>query len=223
MKLFKIVLILGSFQMLSACNVYFKVNKDKPLAPLLETNEAQIDFAIIKESFLVNRCTTCHQQYNSYQSVKLELANIQKTIEVDRMPKSGSPLSLEQKKLLNDWIAIGAPEFQGQQPPQEPQPVLPSWSSVSETIFFPKCTVCHNPNGQAKFLDLSTQEALFLNKNKIFGDNQKLIDVENPEQSYLLSIVQDEFEPMPPSYSGITVLNQSQIELLKDWISLGIP
>ncbi|NJL23880.1 MAG: hypothetical protein HC902_00960 [Calothrix sp. SM1_5_4] len=139
------------------------------------------------------------------------------------MPKTGGPLSNSLKELLKAWVDAGAPEFAGQAPISEPIEILPEWNSIYDHIISSRCLVCHNPNGQAKFLDLSTRQAIFSSRDRIFGDGKKLIDFTNPDQSYLIEVTQDEVEPMPPVWSSIRRLNDEEIRVLKQWIRLGLP
>lgn len=185
--------------------------------------KASADFATVKSQVFAPRCVQCHAQYESYGGVQRELAAIRSAVETNRMPKTGGPLSKEQKDLLFAWIASGAPE-KSEGSSETPAPVLePKWESVSANIFVPKCQVCHNPNGQAKFLDLSTREALTAAGNREFGDGKKLLDPASPDESYLIEVVLDPEEPMPPTWSNIDRLNAEEVRVLKEWIRLNLP
>ena len=50
-----------------------------------------------------------------------------------------------------------------------------------------------------------------------------MFDFENPEQSYMLEVIQDPLEPMPPLDSGIPQLTEEEIAVLQEWIRLGLP
>lgn len=192
-------------------------------------NVAGIGFAEVKSALLDTSCIKCHQNYTFYDSVKQDLDKIVQAVETDRMPKNSSPLSAEQKKLLTDWVANGAHETvastQPDQPdaPAKPDEMLrPNWESLSKKVFFARCTVCHSPNGQAKFLDLSTRQKFFESRSEMF-EGQQLLNFNNPEGSYLLTVIQDPDEPMPPKSSGFKQLDKKEIETLVEWIRLGLP
>jgi hypothetical protein len=123
-------------------------------------------------------------------------------------------------------VDAGAPEFSGAnsgQKPEEPLGLEPNWKSISELIVFPKCLVCHNPNGEAKFLDLSTRQSFFEKRDELFGEGQKFLDFLDPANSYVIGVITDEFEPMPPEYSGLPRLNEDEVRTLMEWIGLGLP
>ncbi len=201
----------------------------------LSANDALLDaqsrdqpgFAEVQAAVFAPKCLACHQQYGDYTSVRLELSAILASIQSDRMPKFGGPLSSDQKSLIQRWAELGAPErTEGEASPPSPPlpPVLePTWASISRQIVFPKCLVCHSPQGQASFLDLSTRQAFFEARDQVYGDQQKLIDFVTPERSYLISIVQDPEEPMPPTWSNLSRLSVGETSTLLEWIRRGLP
>lgn len=181
-----------------------------------------LDFALMSERLFGPRCLSCHVQYATYTGVRAELEAIAKAVESNRMPK-GAPLPGPLKALLRDWIQNGAPEKIGAPPPTAPAELEPTWASVSSQLVHPRCTVCHSPNGQARFLDLSTRQAWFQARDRVFADGTKLLDSENPAASYLVRVVRDETEPMPPVWSNLERLQDAQILVLEEWIRLGLP
>lgn len=182
-----------------------------------------LEFANVRSQVLAPRCLSCHAQYASYEGVRRELNEITQAVTANRMPK-GSVLTVSQKDLLLDWIAAGSPEFLDDAPSApEFSEVEPNWDSLSRAVFFPRCLACHSPQGQAKFLDLSTFDAVLAAKDRQFGIGKKLIDVQSPDQSYLIEVIEDPVEPMPPTNSNIRVLNLEEIAALKEWIRLGLP
>ena len=221
---FRLLIIFIGSLFLSSCGYYFNAKPTSIASGLQEQEKRSVDFSTVKEMILSARCTSCHQQYENYESVVRELAAIQAAVNSDRMPKTGGPLTGLQKEILAAWIANGAPN-QAQAPPDPPlpTPLAPNWKSISENILFPKCLACHNPQGQAKFLDLSTRQIIFDNRNRVFGSGAKLIDIDSPENSYLLEILKDEEEPMPPVWSNIPRLNPDEIKVLTEWLRLGLP
>ncbi len=180
------------------------------------------DFASVKKD-VFKRCTICHEQYKTFRGITRELEAIGNAVALNRMPKSGGPLSPEQKDILNRWIQNGAPEF-ANQPAQtiEFPPLEPNWNSIYDGIIAPKCLACHNPRGQAKFLDLSSRDSIFSQRDRKFG-GVKFINLENIESSYLVQILIDEEEPMPPIWSNIKVLNDEELRIFKQWLSLSLP
>lgn len=219
MKIFTLLMLMA---LLQSCGNYTSGSpiKERPLV----TGADALNFATVKNAILTPNCINCHQQYANYESVKRELSAIKASIDSGRMPKFAPALRSDLKGLLDKWIAEGAPNTTSAGP--SPVNVLePTWKSVSENILFAKCTVCHNPSGQAQFLDLSQREAVFFARNNTYSTGQKLIDFESPDESYLLAVVQDDVSPMPPPppQSNYGRLGQAEISVLREWIRLGLP
>lgn len=224
MRFFKIPTVLLSCVLLSSCGNYFNQKMTEPAIDQSTQDKLSSDFASVKEAVFSARCVSCHQQYSTYQGVIRELPAIQAAVASNRMPKSGGPLTENQKSILSAWIAKGAPDEAGEpSQPNVPMALEPTWESLSKNVIFPKCLVCHNPQGQAKFLDLSNRQIIFDNRNRTFGDGSKLIDLDMPEKSYLLQILKDEEEPMPPVWSNIPRLTQDELKTLNQWLSRGLP
>lgn len=208
---------------LSACGNYDQI---KDTGDDTNLSLSAPDFKGVRAAILEPRCITCHQQYGSYASVRRELSAIQVAVATDRMPKQGGALSNGQKRLLNAWVSAGAPERAGEiRPPPAPLPLAPTWTSLSEGVIVPRCLICHNPRGQARFLDLSTRQMIFNARDRLFGvaPKKRLLNFEDPDASYLLEVLRDPEEPMPPPASKIPRLNTEEIETLKIWIGLGLP
>lgn len=223
MRKFRSLMLIFCCAWLSSCGDYLK-QKNSEIGDGLSTKRGLIsDFAVIKISILSQRCISCHAQYNTYGGVIREVAAIRSAVAINRMPKNGGPLTDRQKVELFDWIDRGAPEFVGDSPkPPLPISIEPNWKSISENVLFPKCLVCHNPGGQAKFLDLSSRQTIFDSRNRIFVDGSKLFDIDFPENSYFLKILYDE-EPMPPVWSNIPKISHEEFIALKAWILMGLP
>jgi hypothetical protein len=155
---------------------------DQPLPP---------DFVQVTSLIFKPHCTRCHSQYADYSAVVGELRSIQNAIESNRMPKNARPLSAELKALLATWVNAGAPFAVAvpQKPTQPvnpdepstpvvnpnplptppPPPVLePTWTSLNRIVFGARCTVCHSPNGEANFLDLTSRQKIFQIRDKKF-------------------------------------------------------
>lgn len=174
-----------------------------------------LSFSDVQREIFNPKCVMCHLQYENYGAIRRELNEISAAVETNRMPKIGGPLSEDQKQMLRNWIAAEVP-------PESVQ-LEANWKSISENIVNPRCLVCHNPRGQAQFLDLSTREAFIKNKDRLFGSGQKLINETQPELSYLIEIVKDDVEPMPPRWSNIRRLNTDEINILMEWIGKSLP
>ncbi len=208
---------------LSSCNYY--ENKMSSDAELLNpTEKSAIDFESVRSAVFVPKCMQCHRQYGNYQNVIRELSAIQKAIQSNRMPKNDGPLSSSLRSILDSWIASGAPEKRDAPSPPAPSIELEAtWASISTNVVFPKCLVCHNPSGQAKFLDLSDRQVIFESRNRVFAGGSKLLDFDAAEKSYLIQILQDDEEPMPPTSSKIERLDQNSIGVIEEWIRRGLP
>lgn len=210
--------------LLSSCSDYLETKRAGSSINQDAIEKLSSDFTAVNEVVISARCVSCHQQYNSYQGVIRELSQIQAAIKSNRMPKSGGPLTDSQKAILSAWIAKGAPERTGMPSgPNPPTPLEPTWKSVSENIIFPKCLVCHNPRGQAKFVDLSSRQTIFDSRNRVFGNGSKFIDLDIPENSYLLQIVNENEEPMPPIWSNIPRITADELKTFNQWLRLGLP
>jgi uncharacterized membrane protein len=207
-----------SLLFLTACN--FKQLKDSDSAT--DNSVAGLSgppFSELKARVFTPYCVQCHAQYGNYSSVKREIGAIQLAVTEDRMPRNGNLLTPELKQLLNAWVLAGTPN----QVIQTPEPVptdllLPTWESLYINIFAPKCVVCHNPNGQAKWIDVSTRTAMTQTL-------LKHIDFINPEESYLIERLRDPEEPMPPPppQSNIPRLTEEEVSVVVQWIKDGLP
>ncbi len=226
------LIAISLFILLTSCGSYFQ--KKEQLSPAVDNNQQgaapseDIVFETVKKNILEPNCIKCHQNYSFYESVRQNLDSIIQNVETNRMPKNSQPLSDEQKKLLIDWVAGGAKNIisnDNQQKPNEPvldDKLMPTWPSLSKKIFFARCTTCHSPNGEAKFLDLSSRQKIFESYNRKF-EGKALLNFESPAESYLLTVIQDPLEPMPPKSSKFSQLNKTEIEILTEWIRLGLP
>lgn len=74
-----------------------------------ETSEMQVDFEYISANILVPHCNQCHKRFADFDVVQGRIAGIQDSILQNRMPKDASPLSAQQKRMLNAWIKNGMP------------------------------------------------------------------------------------------------------------------
>lgn len=231
----EIILVLATVLGFYGCGNYEQakqnLSNDQPNAPLVRSpeggggEESGPEFQDVFAQVIEPRCLSCHLNYSQYSAVINRIDEILRRVAIDDMPRSGPALSSEQKNLLRTWVDLGATEQRATVPddqidepgrPDEEDLLVPTWSSVSQKIFFAKCTVCHSPNGVAKFLDLSQRQ-------KIFEKRKTLVDFDNPSESYLIEVITDPIEPMPPPNSGLQGLNSNEVEVLIEWIRLGLP
>lgn len=216
-------LVIAFFLSISSCGYYFeRIGHDEDGARLNAAGPK--GFAEVRAAIFDPYCITCHAQYANYANVANESAGILAAVNSDRMPKSAGPLPGDLKIVLRNWLTAGAPEEAGAHRPA-PSELTPDWPSLSLHVFSSRCQVCHNPSGQAKFLDLSSRTAIFTSRGRLFGEGAgvPLIDFDQPERSYLLNVIQDDEEPMPPLSSGLPRLNAQEIAVLTEWIRLGLP
>lgn len=181
------------------------------------------NFDDIRTQILEPKCVSCHANYRNYPAVVADLNAMILSVQSGRMPKRGPPLEQELQSLLTNWARAGAPPSP-KSPPSEPPTIslAPNWESLSQNVFFPKCVMCHNAGGEAKFLDLSSRQKFFEQRDREFLGS-KLINFDSPEESYILSVITDPEEPMPPTSAGLGRLSEKEVETLKEWIQRGLP
>ncbi|MCB0393307.1 MAG: hypothetical protein KDD25_02035 [Bdellovibrionales bacterium] len=225
MKIQRIVLLVSLF-LLSACGNYTEKKKDVE-QPNFVFSKSELSFALVSSQVLGPNCVECHKSYKSYDVVRKDLDKIMFSIETNKMPKRGGPLSDDLKSLMRAWYSAGAPNKPGEPPTPPPtdKPVelAPTYASLSANVFEPKCIVCHNPDGEAKFLDLSSRFAIFSARDRIFDGDKHLLNFENPAESYIIDVITDEDEPMPPEWTDITPLTEKEVNTMIEWIGLGLP
>ena len=98
--------------------------------------------------------------------------------------------------------------------PTHPQ-LQPTFSSIHDLIFSPRCMDCHSSGHSGKEVPLNTREDLL-------DSPRDLVLPGNPEESGLLiAVMRDDKKRMPPIDSGIGALSTSEIEILRTWIREG--
>ena len=129
-------------------------------------------------------------------------------------------MAIVRRVILPMWVVLGLGCNPSHRVPQNvssfQKPVTADWNSILAVIFVPRCIPCHNPRGQARFLDLSTRESVLAARDKIFN-------FEDPEASYLIEVIRDPLEPMPPPTSSLRQLSEDEVSILIDWIAQGLP
>ncbi len=193
-------------------------------SPGIEAGEERelISFEQIKNKVLEPSCIKCHVGYDDYTTVKNDITKILSEVSQNKMPKNAEPLSDDLKNLLRNWYTMGTPlevsdSDEDNLPGDQVQELVATWESVSKRIIYPKCVACHSPNGQARFLDLSTRQKFFENRDYLLNN------FESPESSYLIEVITDPIEPMPPSWSPFTRLTNKEVNILIEWIGKGLP
>ena len=196
-------------------SIEFKEGRPSPFQG--NASLAELNFENISEKILTPKCISCHPGYSDYNTVFGKKDDMLSNILSNRMPKNAAPLEDDLKGLFAAWVQRGAPIGDDVSQPPVVTNLEANWESLSKKVFFPKCVSCHNPSGQAKFLDLSNRQSFFDNRVELLNN------FEDPEQSYLLEVMNDFVEPMPPFGSGFDSVTQEEKETIKEWIELGLP
>lgn len=213
MKSFGLIII---FLTLISCGNKTELKEEIPSFALNRFPVEELNFETVKTSIFEKSCTQCHPGYSDYNTVKADAQKILDQVLTNRMPKDASALSDDLKAILNAWVRAGSPRG-GDNEDNVPNELESTWDSLSKKIFFPKCVSCHNANGQANFLELADRQDFFDNREYLLNNFE---DVEN---SYLIEVISDPDEPMPPFWSPFTQLTKEEIAIVKEWIEKGLP
>lgn len=84
-------------------------------------------------------------------------------------------------------------------------------------MIIPKCIQCHNPDGIAGFLDLSSRQKFFEQRHELLNN------FEDVESNHLVKAITGPEASMPPTWSGIEQLNEEEVKTLIEWIKKGLP
>ncbi len=226
----------------TSCGIYISKNQNK--APKLDLNailsnpNARVNFSQVNTAIFNTSCIQCHNSaqvkggviLETYADVKTNIKEVIADIQSGDMPLNGA-LSLEQLALFNLWIKQGYPEVDTQDAPppiEEPSPsatpistpnpeaplLLPTYQSIRDQIFAPKCLLCHGVNGsQHSDFPLESYEQMITK-----GD---LIVKGNPSKS---TVVQEiEKGSMPTRRSGLPKVTPEELQVIKAWILNGAP
>lgn len=117
-----------------------------------------IGFDQVYKTSLANNCTSCHANFSSYEAVFSLRDTIAKYVQSGYMPR-GKAMPADERTLLLDWIAAGAPRDAatggGNTPPPTPTPAptpaatpVPnggvSFDQVYKTSLATNCVGCHS-------------------------------------------------------------------------------
>ena len=212
----KKIIIFFTFVQFVSCGNKTEFKEEIPTFTSIRIPLSELSFEKVNTALFQSSCVQCHPGYSDYDTVFNEREKILNAVIENRMPKNAPAASDAQKSLLQAWVRAGAPFGQGDNRP-DPIVLEPSWESLSKLVFFPKCVQCHNPNGQASFMDLSDRQKFFEQREYLLNN------FENVEESYLIEILRDPQEPMPPEWSDIERLSEKEVEVIIDWIQQGLP
>ena len=216
-----IILSVLSLTLLTSCGNSLEFKED-PVPSFGNTQRGiqnTIDFNQVQTEIFSKSCNQCHPGYSDYKAVFDDRNKILKAVQRGTMPKNAPALDNDLQEMLSQWVLAGAPNTLdlNPPPPTQEEKLMATWSSLSKRVFFPKCVQCHNPQGQASFLDLSTRQKFFDQRDYILNN------FEDVETSFLIEVLRDPNEPMPPAYSGLERLDEEEIKAVIKWIELGLP
>lgn len=201
--------------LLASCGNYEEFNESSLSGFSGVTPIESLSFSSVFEEVISGKCLKCHQGYSDYNTVKSKAQQMVRMIRNDQMPKNGTPLNERERNIFFSWVSAGSPLGNRDDSPDVVE-LAPNWESLSKNIFFQKCTICHNPDGDVPWVNFTT-------RNAVFEQRDLLVNFDTPEDSYLIEVVSDPDEPMPPIDSPFERLTQQEIETLKEWIRLGLP
>lgn len=181
----------------------------------------KLSFNLLNQSVFLPKCVNCHGtsggvSLESYADIVKNLPDIKNSVFImQTMPKKEF-LSDDEKRLLWNWIQMGAP-FQAQKPgsePPPPEPIQATYESINKNVFIPKCVTCHSAGNSAWQVLLSRQELL--------DSPLELVLPGNPEESGLMiAIERTDHKRMPPEKDGYSALKSEEIEAIRKWIADG--
>ncbi|MCA9068339.1 MAG: DUF1549 domain-containing protein, partial [Planctomycetaceae bacterium] len=114
---------------------------------------------------------------------------------------------------LTLFLIKGSPRLLAERPAVADRPSITFEKDIAP-LFKAHCQRCHGGTKREGGLDLRRKFTLVKG-----GDSGPAIDVEHPEQSLLLELIDEGL--MPPE--GERALNKQQVELLRTWLKAGAP
>jgi mono/diheme cytochrome c family protein len=193
-----------------------------------------LSFEQIQSLVFQPSCVSCHGiaggnvhgiNLETYSNVIKNLAKVlEQVVVLKKMPPEG-PLSDDLQKTLAAWIKAGAPE-EGQNPVPIPIPVpipvpspiapptslQPTFASISQNIFIPRCILCHGASGPVSRININDFNFLADPKNNlVIHGNAKL--------SRLFEVISaTDNSRMPPAGDP---LKTDEINTIEIWINNG--
>lgn len=198
---------------------------------------------VVEGVFKPYNCIACHSQYNDYTSTYLDRGSIVSLVSSNAMPfpaKQGGkadPVSDAGKQMLLGWVAQGAPEVAGGEVNESLlQPELqPTWISLRNQVFGPKCILCHNDYGaragkKKAFNTYSNLLKWYVKNPSLFHFDQK----EGEEPGLLVTAVTrppDSIFEIPMPYNNpfddlqkdIERITPVELAVIQEWIKLKLP
>jgi len=199
--------------LVTGCQFYKE--KDSSEDPQLVSRQKS-SYRLVMQNVIGARCIQCHANaFGTYDAIRRRISDIQEHALVKRdMPPNG-PLSKTETKILQVWIDAGMPLNEGDaaQPVPEPVPLTPTFISIRDNVFTPRCETCHG-KGQ-KHEDINIYDLATLT-----GADGWVVAYD-PDKSELF---QDLLKPgkgrMPPTKAG-PGLTAEQIDTIRTWILNG--
>lgn len=183
-----------------------------------EEKLSMMNYSFINSRILQPKCVSCHGSsgdvnLESYDSIKSNLSKIQEAVFTEgTMPKRGA-LTSEEKRLLWNWIRMGAP-MQSSEPPPEEEPMIATYESIRSHIIEPKCLTCHNPTGEGNKVPLDRQGLLDSPLELVLPGNAD-------ESGLIIALERKDDKRMPPAKEGYSALKPEQIQIIREWINNG--
>lgn len=161
----------------------------------------------------------------TYEGFQASRGKVEDEVRSGRMPKDFSFVKIEEDFLLS-WISNGAPNEKvdvkseqscsGENKMPEIKPLIPTYESIRDRIFLPKCISCHRSDKSADLYAFTSYRATM-----ILTD---IFDFENPENSRIIKdVTQEGKDMMPPKKSGIERLTPEEVKVMVEWIRAGLP
>lgn len=206
---------------------------------LTPQEKTKLSYASVTPVFKQN-CISCHGtaggvNLESYQSIRENIAAIERAVfKTKTMPK-GFSLSANQMQILKAWIEMGAPEEApgGSSNPTpipsatpiptptpeptatpEPEEIEATFKSIRQNILTKRCIFCHSGSGSAKHIPLSTLEDLIDSPREI------VVPGNADESSIVIAIERTDDKRMPPRDNG-AALSSEEIRVIREWITNG--
>ncbi|MCJ8277015.1 MAG: hypothetical protein HRT44_01035, partial [Bdellovibrionales bacterium] len=204
-------------------------------------DEKIISFQDVSDRILTPKCMGCHSHYESYDVVKKQIGSIFGLVMANQMPyaklpnRPPVPLDDADKKLLSDWVNQGNPYTELlPDGPVVDDTLKPTWISLRDKVFGPKCILCHNSFGPRGPTKMTNYLELLAWSQK----DEKLFNFEDPEKSRFIGsmigrIDPDNneffFDPMPFNVTvddvptDIAPVSEAELEVIKEWIKQELP